>query len=123
MMPRIHKTLTYISIVILLICCTVSYFPHYWENLGIFLMSGFMLVEVGILETQRRENEAVVYYHKSCLLGLLDLAVAMVFIYIIGATIWDFFTSLSQYHFYYGFVFFYVAVRKLYIIKNYYYEK
>ena len=122
-MPKTHKILTYISIALLLVCCAMFYFQTLWQSFGTLLMSLFMLVEIGILETQRRENEAVVYYQKSCLWGLMDLFIALVFFYIIGTTIWEYATSVAHYQTYYALVFGYVAIRKLYIIQNYYYEK
>lgn len=83
----------------------------------------FFLMEIAVLETQRRENPLAMRYQKGCFFALLDLASVLVFLYCFGRQLYLYFAAGAVYSpCFLTALLLYIALRKLYILKNYSYE-
>ena len=115
-----HKRFLIVQILVLIVCtvtavCSASY----------LLLPGmilFFFLEFGTLEAQRRENSNAVLYRKGCFFALLDFASVVVFMVFFFLHVYSAFQGEEYFTQYYPVLFLYIAVRKLYILKNYSYE-
>lgn len=119
-----HKRLLYLQ-VLLLICfiCTIVFRPHDWRTYSVFGYVGFYLLELAVLRFQGREPSQNVLYRKSCFFALLDLLTVLIFCCSTLADLFSWIWTFPSYN--PGWLiplFLYIAVRKIYIMKNYSYE-
>ena len=115
-----HKRFLIAQILVLLVLTVLAVFAT-----SKFLLPGmilFFFLEFGTLEAQRRENPKAVLYHKGCFFALLDLASVVVFMVFFFLHVYSAFQGEEYFTQYYPVLFLYIAVRKLYILKNYSYE-
>lgn len=117
-----HKRFLYAQILILLLCNVAALFAA-----SKFILPGmilFFFLEFGVLEAQRKENPNAVLYQKGCFFALLDIVSVTVFmIYFCIHVYLTITTEKSFYVQFYPVLFLYIVLRKLYILKNYSYEK
>lgn len=115
-----HKRFLYLQITVLLACTVLEVFAT-----SKFILPGmilFFFLEFGVLEAQRKENPAAVLYQKGCFFALLDLVSVLVFMIYFFIHAYLQFTGKAFYTEIYLVLFLYIALRKLYILKNYSYE-
>src|SRR5690606_29989645 len=114
------QSLLLVTVVILLI-----FFPGLFLLYKIVLVISFLLAEFVVLECQRTENPAAVYYRKSCLFATVDLFSVFIFGVVGGlkmlSIFWEFNFRINPIVLI--ILFLYIALRKFYILKNYSYEK
>lgn len=113
-----HKRLIYLQCVLLLAAALLFSYPSAAAFYSKWVLLAFFLLEIGVLETQRRENPAAVRYQKSCFMALLDILSVCWYLGLIIALIFK--NEVPGWHFQALFV--YIILRKLYITKNYSYE-
>lgn len=115
-----HKRFLIAQILVLFVCTVAAVFAASQILLPGMIL--FFFLEFGSLEAQRRENPKAVLYHKGCFFALLDLVSVLAFI-VIFITHGYLAIKGQRIHFdlYYA-LFLYIALRKLYILKNYSYE-
>lgn len=116
-----HKRLLFTQILVLLTLTILAVFSSSYLLLPGMIL--FFFLEFGVLETQRKENPKAVLYHKGCFFAMLDLVSVLVFM--IYFCIHVYLTITAEKSFYvefYPVLFLYIALRKLYILKNYSYE-
>ena len=91
--------------------------------LGLFAVVFFL--EIGILEQQNKYRKEEIFYHKSGFFALLDLLAVIVFLIKFSVLILSQFFSISflENKFYLIALILYTIIRKIYIYKNYTYEK
>lgn len=115
-----HKRFVIAQILVLLVCTVAAVF-----GASPILLPGmilFLFLEFGTLEAQRKENTKAVRYSKGCFFALLDLTSVLAFLVIFSTHIYLAATGQRIYFDLYYALFLYIAVRKLYILKNYSYE-
>jgi len=91
--------------------------------LGLFAVVFFL--EIGILEQQNKYRKEEIFYHKSGFFALLDLLAVIIFLIKFSVLILSQFFSISylENKFYLIALILYTIIRKIYIYKNYTYEK
>ena len=115
-----HKRFLIAQILVLLVCTVAAVFTA-----SQFLLPGmifFFFLEFGTLEAQRRENPKAVLYHKGCFFALIDLVSVLVFLVFFILHVYSAIQGGEYFTQYYPVLFLYIALRKLYILKNYSYE-
>ena len=124
-MRRAHKIYSIIQVIslilIIIYSLTMAINPLYL--LGLFAVVFFL--EIGILEQQNKYKKEEIFYHKSGFFALLDLFSVMLFIIKFLVLILSQFFSISflENKFYLIALILYTIIRKIYIYKNYTYEK
>ena len=124
-MRQAHKTysiLQVISVILIIIySLTMAINPLYL--LGLFAVVFFL--EIGILEQQNKYKKEEIFYQKSGFFALLDLfSVMLFFIKFLVLILSQFFSiSFLENKFYLIALILYTIIRKIYIYKNYTYEK
>ena len=120
-----HKRFVYLQVLLLLAVVTLQIFlPGSFHTAKLLMIGAFCGVEFAVLERQRTENPAAVFYKKSCLFALLDLLA--VFGFLVSGILWlvgIFYDDNLLNPLYVCLILVYTAIRKLYIFQNYYYEK
>lgn len=121
-----HKRALYLQILLLVtVVVLLIFFPGLFLLGKIVLVISFLLAEFAVLEFQRTENPAAVYYRKSCVFAMVDLLSVFIFgavgILKMTCLVWDYDFWLNPIILI--ILFSYIALRKLYILKNYSYEK
>ncbi|MGV8914385.1 MAG: hypothetical protein ACOH1X_02940 [Kaistella sp.] len=115
-----HKRFVYLQIVILLLLAVVQWF---FPQLGNVIMYGtivFFVLEIGILEAQRKEQPEAVFYQKSGFFAFADLLTVIWFLIYVSNLLFDYAILDPRFH---TWLFLYIALRKMYILKNYSYAK
>lgn len=119
-----HKRLVYLQVLLLLAVVILQiFFPGVFYTGKLVMILTFFFTEFAVLELQRTENPDAVYYRKSCFFALIDLASVMAFF--VAGILWlagIYYNDLLLNPLYVAGLLLYIAIRKLYIIKNYYYE-
>ncbi len=119
-----HRRFVYLQVLLLLAVVTLQiFFPGFFYPAKAVMLFVFLFAEFAVLELQRNENPQGVFYKKSCLFALLDLLA--VFFFMVAGILW----LVGLYYddnllnpLYVCLILVYTAIRKLYIIQNYYYE-
>ena len=118
-----HRRFLYLQIVFLLSAALIQWFLPANK---VYILSGmiaFFFAEFVVLEAQRTENPAAVYYKKSCLFACADMLSVMWFMVVFIMFVISMFSGKHLFNEQYNvFLFLYIALRKLYIVKNYSYE-
>lgn len=120
-----HRRFVYAQIGILL--WTIFFllvFPH-WDFVVFPSLSVFFLLEIGVLETQRKELPEAMRYRKSGFFALIDVISVLFFLASLILYGIAFFAKKNGifYSVFTPIILTYITVRKLYILKNYSYEK
>ena len=115
-----HKRLLIAQILILLVCTVAAVFVAYQILLPGMIL--FFFLEFGTIETQKNENPNAVLYRKGCFFALLDLVSVSVFLAFFFLHVYSAIQGEEYFSQYYPVLFLYIALRKLYILKNYSYE-
>ena len=124
-MRKAHKVYSIIQVIslilIIIYSLTMAINPLYL--LGLFAVVFFL--EIGILEQQNKYKKEEIFYHKSGFFALLDLLAVIVFLIKFSVLILSQFFSISflENKFYVIALILYTIIRKIYIYKNYTYEK
>ncbi|WP_152909220.1 hypothetical protein [Chryseobacterium sp. Hurlbut01] len=119
-----HRSFIYAQVLFLFWTIFVLLVFPQWQFLVFPLLSVFFLLEIGVLETQRKENPEAVRYRKSGLFSLLDLlSVTLFLINYISCGIDSFNGNIELNPLFLSSILGYIIVRKLYITKNYSYDK
>ena len=119
---KIYSILQVISFILIIIySLTMAINPLYL--LGLFAVVFFL--EIGILEQQNKYRKEEIFYHKSGFFALLDLLAVIIFLIKFSVLILSQFFSISylENKFYLIALILYTIIRKIYIYKNYTYEK
>lgn len=120
-----HKRYMYQQILIMLtLASTFSFYPLK-ETYVLILGATFIFLQIAITGSKAYENPQAVFYKPSCVVALLDAISIFIFLWI------AFFKALSVFGnlifwinpICLSILFLYIAIRKIYIIKNYSYEK
>lgn len=119
-----HRRFVYAQIGILLWTIFVLLvFPH-WDFVVFPSLSVFFLLEIGVLETQRKELPEAMRYRKSGFFALIDVISVLLFLTSFVLYGVAFFSKNGIFYSCFNPVILaYITVRKLYILKNYSYEK
>ena len=123
-MRRAHKIfylLQFITFIFIIVYQSMAVNPEIL--LGLFAVVFFL--EIGILEQQNKYRKEEIFYHKSGFFALLDLLAVIVFLIKFSVLILSQFFSISylENKFYLIALILYTIIRKIYIYKNYTYEK
>ena len=124
-MRKAHKVYSIIQVIslilIIIYSLTMAINPLYL--LGLFAVVFFL--EIGILEQQNKYKKEEIFYHKSGFFALLDLLAVIIFLIKFSVLILSQFFSISflENKFYLIALILYTIIRKIYIYKNYTYEK
>ena len=123
-MRKAHKTfyfLQFIAFIFIIVYQSMAVNPEIL--LGLFAVVFFL--EIGILEQQNKYRKSEIFYHKSGFFALLDLFSVMLFmIKFLVLILSQFFTiSYLENKYYLIALILYTIIRKIYIYKNYTYEK
>ena len=123
-MRRAHKIfslLQFITFIFIIVYQSMAVNPEIL--LGLFAVVFFL--EIGILEQQNKYKKEEIFYHKSGFFALLDLLAVIVFLIKFSVLILSQFFSISflENKFYVIALILYTIIRKIYIYKNYTYEK
>lgn len=114
-----HKRLIYLQVLLLFgFIGTIVLFPCFWKSSSSALMGLLFPLEFGVLHRQDRENPDKVLYRKSPFFSFLDLLTVLLYIGLFLSDAWV--SGVPALWFIPLFV--YIAVRKIYIMKNYSYE-
>ena len=119
---KIYSILQVISLILIIIySLTMAINPLYL--LGLFAVVFFL--EIGILEQQNKYKKEEIFYHKSGFFALLDLFAVMLFMIKFLVLILNQFFAISFLENKYKLtaLLLYTIIRKIYIHKNYTYEK
>ena len=119
---KVYSIIQVISVILIIIySLTMAINPLYL--LGLFAVVFFL--EIGILEQQNKYKKEEIFYHKSGFFALLDLLAVIVFLIKFSVLILSQFFSISflENKFYVIALILYTIIRKIYIYKNYTYEK
>lgn len=119
-----HRRFVYAQVAILLWTIFVLLFFPQWKNVVFPSLSIFFLCEIGVLETQRKELPEAMRYRKSGLFSLIDVISVLFFLasfILYGVAFFD--ENVIFYSEFTPIILAYITVRKLYILKNYSYEK
>lgn len=116
-----HKRLLIAQILILLVCTVAAVFVASQILLPGMIL--FFFLEFGTIETQKNENPNAVLYRKGCFFAMFDLLSVLVFMIYFCIHLYLTFTTEKWFYVeFYPVLFLYIALRKLYILKNYSYE-
>ena len=123
-MRKAHKIfflLQFITFIFIIVYQSMAVNPEIL--LGLFAVVFFL--EIGILEQQNKYKKEEIFYHKSGFFALLDLLAVIVFLIKFSVLILSQFFSISflENKFYLIALILYTIIRKIYIYKNYTYEK
>ena len=124
-MRRAHKIYSVFQIIsfilIIIYSLTMAINPLYL--LGLFAVVFFL--EIGILEQQNKYKKEEIFYHKSGFFSLLDNLSVMIFLIKFCVLILSQFFAISFLENKYKLtaLLLYTIIRKIYIYKNYTYEK
>ena len=123
-MRKAHKIfflLQFITFIFIIVYQSMAVNPEIL--LGLFAVVFFL--EIGILEQQNKYRKEEIFYHKSGFFALLDLLAVIVFLIKFSVLILSQFFSISflENKFYVIALILYTIIRKIYIYKNYTYEK
>ena len=123
-MRKAHKIfflLQFIDFIFIIVYQSMAVNPEIL--LGLFAVVFFL--EIGILEQQNKYRKEEIFYHKSGFFALLDLLAVIVFLIKFSVLILSQFFSISflENKFYVIALILYTIIRKIYIYKNYTYEK
>ena len=124
-MRKAHKVYSIIQVIslilIIIYSLTMAINPLYL--LGLFAVVFFL--EIGILEQQNKYKKEEIFYQKSGFFALLDLFLVMLFFIKFLVLILSQFFSISFLENKYKIIalMLYTIIRKIYIYKNYTYEK
>lgn len=123
-MDKWHKKFIIMQIVVLILMIIIRFWiPGEAKILLLIGMAVFFVLEFGVLERQRRENQKAIMYSKSCLFALIDLFSVVLFLCELVQVIKDYFFGFNYLETHYPFLLIYITIRKYYIMKNYSYEK
>ena len=124
-MRRAHKIYSILQVisVILIIIYSLTMVINPLYLLGLFSVVFFL--EIFIIEKQNKYKKEEIFYHKSGFFALLDLFSVMLFMIKFLVLILSQFFSFSflENKFYLIALILYTIIRKIYIYKNYTYEK
>jgi hypothetical protein len=120
-----HKRFMYLQVLLLGFLLFINLYDNVISYVGLCV---FVLLELGVLHNQNKENSDAVIYRKSCLFAFADLFSVFVFLFYFVAIFinisWRIeFESIIGSYKYLPVLFLYILIRKFYIIKNYSYEK
>ena len=123
-MRKAHKIfflLQFIDFIFIIVYQSMAVNPEIL--LGLFAVVFFL--EIGILEQQNKYRKEEIFYHKSGFFALLDLLAVIVFLIKFSVLILSQFFSISflENKYYLIALILYTIIRKIYIYKNYTYEK
>ena len=123
-MRKAHKIfflLQFITFIFIIVYQSMAVNPEIL--LGLFAV--VFILEIGILEQQNKYRKEEIFYHKSGFFALLDLLAVIVFLIKFSVLILSQFFSISflENKFYVIALILYTIIRKIYIYKNYTYEK
>ena len=123
-MRKAHKIfflLQFITFIFIIVYQSMAVNPEIL--LGLFAVVFFL--EIGILEQKNKYKKEEIFYHKSGFFALLDLLAVIVFLIKFSVLILSQFFSISflENKFYLIALILYTIIRKIYIYKNYTYEK
>ena len=123
-MRKAHKIfflLQFITFIFIIVYQSMAVNPEIL--LGLFAVVFFL--EIGILEQQNKYKKEEIFYHKSGFFALLDLLAVIIFLIKFSVLILSQFFSISflENKFYVIALILYTIIRKIYIYKNYTYEK
>ena len=123
-MRKAHKIfflLQFITFIFIIVYQSMAVNPEIL--LGLFAVVFFL--EIGILEQQNKYRKEEIFYHKSGFFALLDLLAVIIFLIKFLVLILSQFFSISflENKFYAIALILYTIIRKIYIYKNYTYEK
>ena len=115
----------YLQILLLACLCFIKLYSNSISFVGLTV---FILMEFGVLECQRRESKDAVLYQKSCLFACVDLFSAAVFLFyytvVFKLVTWGVEQALVVKSLkFLPVLLLYILIRKIYILKNYSYEK
>ena len=118
---KIFSLLQFIAFIFIIVYQSMAVNPEIL--LGLFAVVFFL--EIGILEQQNKYRKEEIFYHKSGFFALLDLLGVIVFLIKFSVLILSQFFSISflENKFYLIALILYTIIRKIYIYKNYTYEK
>ena len=118
---KIFFLLQFIAFIFIIVYQSMAVNPEIL--LGLFAVVFFL--EIGILEQQNKYRKEEIFYHKSGFFALLDLLAVIVFLIKFSVLILSQFFSISflENKFYLIALILYTIIRKIYIYKNYTYEK
>ena len=118
---KIFFLLQFIAFIFIIVYQSMAVNPEIL--LGLFAVVFFL--EIGILEQQNKYRKEEIFYHKSGFFALLDLLVVIIFLIKFSVLILSQFFSISflENKFYVIALILYTIIRKIYIYKNYTYEK
>ena len=118
---KIFSFLQFIAFIFIIVYQSMAVNPEIL--LGLFAVVFFL--EIGILEQQNKYRKEEIFYHKSGFFALLDLLAVIVFLIKFSVLILSQFFSISylENKFYLIALILYTIIHKIYIYKNYTYEK
>ena len=118
---KIFSLLQFITFIFIIVYQSMAVNPEIL--LGLFAVVFFL--EIGILEQQNKYKKEEIFYHKSGFFALLDLLAVIVFLIKFSVLILSqfFIISFLENKFYLIALILYTIIRKIYIYKNYTYEK
>lgn len=119
-----HKRIVYLQVLLLLFFIgVVICLPKGWHTYSVIGYVCFCLLEIWLLRVQDHESEHVALYRKSCLFALVDTLSVLVFMSAVLADLFSWIWTFPSYNPAWLIpLFLYIAVRKIYIMKNYSYE-
>lgn len=115
-----HKRFLIAQIALLLVHAVLQWFFPQFGNVIMYLAGVFFLLEIGILEAQRKEQPEAVFYQKSGFFAFADLLTVIWFLVYVSNLLFDYTILDPRFH---TWLFLYIALRKMYILKNYSYAK
>ena len=115
-----HKRFLYLQIVILFLLAVVQWFFPQLVNVIMYGTISFFVLEIGILEAQRKEQPEAVFYQKSGFFAFADLLTVIWFLVYVSNLLFDYAILDPRFH---TWLFLSIALRKMYILKNYSYAK
>jgi hypothetical protein len=125
-MTKWHKFFYYLQFSVLFAFVVLIFIENIRGSLAMgLLMFGIYFTEIGILEQDRRMNKALIFYRKSGFFAMLDLFAVTIFLGYTAFFAADilFLENVEYYSIPFISILIYTLVRKLYIFKNYTYEK
>ncbi|KFC19380.1 hypothetical protein [Chryseobacterium sp. FH1] len=125
-MSQSHKFSYWFQFLILIVNVFMfTFFGSFGSAITVLLWLPFFVSEIIILEKQRRTPREQIFYHKSCLFGFLDLGFALSFLTLFALQIYHIIvqTDFAVNQYFLITLFTYTLIRKIYIYKNYSYEK
>lgn len=120
-----HKTIYALQLLLCAVAIACFSVMNPSPGLVLFIFSLVFFTELALVHCQNKMNPNEIYYRKSCLFAMADLAAASVYC---GYFVWFLGVWVFKYSFEYLWwpliaLFSYTLLRKIFIFKNYTYEK